>query len=185
MMSPSNDLCYLAAASSAALVGACADVRTRRIPNALSGCSLVLALFLHLLMGGPKDLALSMLAGLGAGTLLLVMYVAGGMGAGDVKLMAAVACLAGMPSLKAILTGTFLSGAVFGIVLAMYHRRLRNTIGGALLLIGQRRQKDTLLNESQNPVEGEASIVQGLTMPYAVPIAAGCLMTLGTLVWKG
>jgi prepilin peptidase CpaA len=189
MTATPKDLCYLAAASAAAVLGACEDLRCRRIPNRLTGCALVLGLVLHLLMGGLKDVGFAVLAGLCAGGLLLVMYISGGMGAGDVKLMAAVGCLAGISSLREILTGTFLCGAVFGIALAMYHRRLGQTVGNALLLVGQFKHKNKPemdpQNEYQNVQAGQTDQVQSLSIPYAVPIAAGCLMTLGTLIWKG
>lgn len=180
-----KEICYLTAASAAAVLGACEDLRSRRIPNLLTGSSLVCGLGLHFAMGGPADAGYAVLAGLGAAALLLVMHIAGGMGAGDVKLMAAVGCLAGCPSIGPILTGTFLSGAIFGIALALYHRRLRHTIQNALLLVGCSRWPQLSSNDLCESVEREAGPVQGLSIPYAVPIAAGCLMSLGTLIWKG
>ena len=185
----STEVCYLAAACVASLLGANEDLRTRRIPNVLTGSSLVFGLVLHGLLGGPRGLAMAALAGLTAGILLLVMYLAGGMGAGDVKLMAAVGSLAGFSSLRLILTGTFLSGAVFGIALALYHRRLRHTVGNALLLFGHSRQKQLEPDDSQalmaEEIEREKAHIPGLSIPYAVPIAAGCLMAMVALIWRG
>lgn len=180
-----KEMCYLVAASTIATVGACEDLRSRRIPNILTGCSLVCGLTLHLALGGPSELGFSALAGLGGATLLLVMYVAGGMGAGDVKLMAAVGCLAGCSSLRLILTGTFLSGAIFGIALALYDRRLRDTVGNALLLVGHPRWVEGSSSDPLGPGGEATGRAQRLSIPYAVPIAAGCLISLGTLVWKG
>ena len=185
MTDPMKDLCYLAAANAAALLGASEDLRSRRIPNALTGTALGCGLLLHFVLGGPTELGLSALAGFGAAALLMVMYLAGGMGAGDVKLMAAVGCLAGCSSLRLILTGTFLSGAIIGIALALYHRRLRYTVGNALLLVCRSRQTLDSSDAPCGPAAGEVDPITSLSIPYAVPIAAGCLMSLGTLIWKG
>ena len=180
-----KEICYLAAASIAALLGACEDLRSRRIPNILTGGSVVFGLLLHLALGGTIALGFSALAGLSAAALLLVMYLAGGMGAGDVKLMAGVGCLAGCSSLRSILIETFLIGAIVGIALALYHRRLRYTVGNALLLMCNQRRIQLSADNPDEPAGGEAGRVQSLSIPYAVPIAAGCLMSLGTLIWKG
>ena len=181
----SKEVCYLAAANGAAVLGACEDLRSRRIPNGLTGSAILVGVVLHLLLGGPRDSGLALLAGMGAAALLLVMYVAGGMGAGDVKLMAAVGCLAGYSSLRLILTGTFLSGAIFGIALAIYHRRLRQTLGNALFLLSSVRPKHHAAAELPNQNVSRVNANSGLSIPYAIPIAAGCLMSLGNLLWKG
>jgi prepilin peptidase CpaA len=181
----SKDVCYLAAANGVAALGACEDLRSRRIPNALTGTAMLIGVVLHLLVGGPKDSGNALLAGMCAGALLLVMYVAGGMGAGDVKLMAAVGCLAGPSSIRSILTGTFLFGAIFGIGLALYHRRLKQTVSNAMFLFGFHGQKHKADADSRDTSGVLPHPDEGFSVPYAVPIAAGCLMSLGTLLWGG
>ena len=79
-------------------IGAWSDVRTRRIPNWLTGSSILVGLVLHLVLGGWRSLGSAALAGLLAGAVFLVFHLAGGMGAGDVKLMTAVSVLAGLRS---------------------------------------------------------------------------------------
>jgi prepilin peptidase CpaA len=91
------EVIYAAAASVAAMVAAGNYLKSRRIPNALTGSSLICGLGLHLSTGGFRELYLSALAGLLVGGVFAVLYAAGGMGAGDVKLMAAVGCLAAGP----------------------------------------------------------------------------------------
>ena len=83
---------YLGAALVCASIGGVTDFRSRRIPNWLTGPSLCLGLVLHLGLGGWRDMATSALAGLLAGGLFLIFFLAGGMGGGDVKLIAAVCC---------------------------------------------------------------------------------------------
>jgi prepilin peptidase CpaA len=90
--------------------GAFLDVRTRRIPNWLTGPSLLAGLILHLVLGGWRSMATAALAGVLAGGAFLVFYLAGGMGAGDVKLMTAVGCVAGLTYVAEILIATALMG---------------------------------------------------------------------------
>src|SRR5213592_412618 len=65
-----------------------ADVRTRRIPNLLTGPAVLLGLVAHLTFGGTAGLASAALGMAAAGGLLLPGWLMGWMGAGDVTLMA-------------------------------------------------------------------------------------------------
>ncbi len=105
-----------------------------------------------------------------AGSLFGIIYVIGGMGAGDVKLIAAVGFLNGLPSMGLLLIVTVISGGVFGLMLALRNGRLMDTIRNVLSLAehhahnGMREHVDlNLKNEST------------LRIPYAVPIAVGCI----------
>ena len=122
---------YLTAALICASIACLHDLRSRRIPNLLTGPAILFGLLLHLFLGGPAQLGLSALAGVIAGAVFLLFFVAGGMGAGDVKLMTAVGCLAGTAYLMDILIATVLTGAVLGVALALYRGRLRQTIAKA------------------------------------------------------
>src|SRR5580704_14199298 len=87
--------------TSAAFAGGAAvyDLRTKKIPNWISGTGIALGVLLHLLLGGVAQAGWSILAGVAAGLLFLLFYLAGGMGAGDVKLITAIGCLVGIVSI--------------------------------------------------------------------------------------
>src|SRR5579859_646756 len=106
MSDTAQTVVYLSVALGAALVASVTDVRTRRIPNWLTGSTILAGLLLHLVMGGWTQAALALAAAAVGGGLFLLFYIAGGMGAGDVKLMAAIACLVGFHSLFQVLTMT-------------------------------------------------------------------------------
>ena len=83
---------------SVALIGAMTDIRSRLIPNRLTGPAVLAGVLLHFVSGGWREGGGALLALLVCGGIFLVFHLAGGMGAGDVKLIAAEACLLGLPT---------------------------------------------------------------------------------------
>src|ERR1700710_794863 len=114
-----HEAVYATASLACAGIGSFYDVKYRRIPNVLTGYSILLALFLHLLLDGWAQLGSSAMAGLIAGSIFLIFFIAGGLGGGDVKLMTAVGCFVGMQFLSQVMIATLITGAVFAIVLAL------------------------------------------------------------------
>ena len=115
------DLAVIATGMSAAVW----DIRTRRIPNALTFGSAIVAVAFHALDAGtvravPGAIAWSA-AGCAVGFLLfLPLFLLGGMGAGDVKLLAAMGAWLG----PAAVCWVAIYGSVAGGVMALpLHRR--------------------------------------------------------------
>jgi prepilin peptidase CpaA len=155
------------------------DVRKRRIPNLVVVPAIVAGLTLHAIFGGWRGLGDSALAGLIAAALSLVFWIAGGMGAGDVKLTTAVGCIAGLAPLPLVAIATSISAGASAIAVSVYHGRLRETLAnvGALMLHhrAQGLKPHPVLNLA-NPAT--------LRLPFALPVAAGCLFALFTLAWE-
>lgn len=97
----------------ASLAAAFSDVRTRRIPNALTLPLLAGGLVTAFAVGGASALADSCAAAVILGTPYLLLFLRGG-GGGDVKLMAALGAWLGVVNGLAVLAAV----AVSGIVLA-------------------------------------------------------------------
>lgn len=155
-------------------VAATIDVRSRRVPNALTAPLAIAGLVLHLICGGAAGLASSALWGVGALAAFLPFYLAGGMGAGDVKLLGAVACmLAGVASFSFLLLGTVLSGAAMALGAAAYHGRLRHTLANVGALVAHHARRGLTAHPECN-VKNEAA----LRIPYAVAIACGCVTSV-------
>jgi leader peptidase (prepilin peptidase)/N-methyltransferase len=95
------------------------DLRSRRIPNRLTGAGAVAALLLGLL-GEPEALPERLLAALAAGSVLLLAAVArpDGMGLGDVKLTAVLGLFLGRTVLVALLVA-LLAATVAGSTIAL------------------------------------------------------------------
>lgn len=175
----SPDIAYAVASFACAGMGAICDVRTRRIPNRLTGPGILVGLLLHLGLGGWRSMGGAALAGLLAGTIFLIFYLGGGLGAGDVKLIVAVGCCAGLGGIASVLLGTALLGGVFAIVLALLHHRLKESLvnTGRLMVYhgrsGLRPHPDLNLS---NP--------RTLRLPYGLAIAAGAGSSLCSVLLR-
>lgn len=190
----SREAACMGIAVTAATIGAFYDVRTRRIPNTLTGGSLLFGLFLHGWLGGAGEMATAGAGGILVGVGFLFFYLAGGMGAGDVKLMAAVGCLAGFAAMRLWLPATVVSGAVIALGIALCHRCARCTIASTVVRMNRALHLRSAGESPELPETGESAIAGErvkageagrLTMPYAVPIACGCWFALIAEVWKG
>jgi prepilin peptidase CpaA len=173
MVDSAAEIIYLGAAVTCALGGAWTDYRRRRIPNSLTASSTLLGLTLHALLGGWHGVMTSLLAGLAAGAVFLVFYLAGGMGGGDVKLMTAVGACAGLSNITAILIGTAIAGGVLAIALALVAGRLRQTLSNVVKLMAHHASAGLRPHPDLNLGNARA-----LRLPYGIAIGAGTAITL-------
>jgi len=121
----------LAAALATAVV---IDVRTRRIPNWLTG-ALAAGGFGMAFGGGlvtPAQAALGLLTGL---MLMMPGHIIGATGAGDVKLMAAVGAVAGPGMTLRAFLFTAVVGGLFAVAVALRRGRLTETVYGTTQLV--------------------------------------------------
>lgn len=103
-----------------ALIGAVAltlvalvwDLRTRRIPNAVTVSAFLAALLFHGIAGGWAGLGHA-LGGFGTGFgLLFILWLVGGGGGGDVKLMGALGAWLGAPLVLIVFLGSAITALV-------------------------------------------------------------------------
>lgn len=100
----------------ALLAATIVDLRSQRIPNALTIPVALTALALHTLNQGPAGLWFS-LGGLGLGlALMLAPFLFGVMGGGDVKLMAAVGAWVGPQLVLTSFLFTSIAGGLYALV---------------------------------------------------------------------
>lgn len=129
-----SDPIVLAAVAAGVGSGAYIDLKTRRVPNALTaalaGTGLVCASF------GMGGLTLgTSLAGLGLGLVLMLPgHLIGATGAGDVKLFAAAGALIGPLPIATAFLYTALAGGGLALIVAARRRRLRETLDGTARL---------------------------------------------------
>ena len=121
--------------TAATVAAAIVDVRTRRIPNALT-LSLAAVGVLMAAAGWGRVDATAALAGIGVGlALMLPGYLLGATGGGDVKLVAAVGSLPGPSLMLAAFVQMAVAGAVIALVIAAYRGVMRQTIQGAAQVV--------------------------------------------------
>ena len=133
------------------------DLRTRRIPNVLTICAVVVGIGLNLWRAGGSG-AMSSGAGLLTGlAAFLPFYLAGGFGAGDVKAMAAIGAFLGPKGTLLAAAWTLMLGAICGLlVLAALAYRAARAPGNGWRLRHAVRQR----------------------FPYGVAIACGTAVSL-------
>lgn len=146
------------------------DVRTRRIPNALTGSVLLLGACLNAGLHGMSGLT-SSLAGAGLMlVLLLAPFALGGIGGGDVKMMIAIGALIG-PRLAvlSLTAGVIVGGAVMTLHLLRLGR-LREKLA-ALRSLG----RSVVITHSLAGLRVSAHDPGAISLPYSVPLALGTL----------
>jgi len=151
------------------VLGACAiavvtDLRTRRIPNALTAALAVAALGLHATSGfAAFGIALATLVGVLF--LGLVAFSFGWLGGGDVKLLAAGAAALGFPDALPFLVYTAIGGGIFALVFATVTGRLGIVLKSVALIVRPFAYKGTTPVAPTDPI----------MLPYAIAIAFGAV----------
>jgi prepilin peptidase CpaA len=115
------------------------DLRTQRIPNALSATAALLGLIAQVSLNGAPGL-LSALAGAAIGLgMFLPFYLLRAVGAGDVKAMATVGIFLGAQATPLAVAFTLLAGSIVGVMVLLLQssaaaatRTRRFAYGGAI-----------------------------------------------------
>ena len=156
-----------------AVVACVVDVRTARIPNAVTLASLTAALAAHTLAPSGHGMGAALGGGLMGLAVFFPIFALGGLGGGDVKLMAALGAWLGWGPAVWMALYTAIAGGVLALVWSVVHGYLRRAVGnlGALarfwLVSGVRPLPPLTLDEGRGP-----------RLPYAVPILAGVVVTI-------
>ena len=144
------------------------DLRTRRIPNAvtlataISGFALAATGASGLTLGGA-------LAGCGLGLLLMLPgHFIGGTGAGDVKLLAALGAVVGPGSIFSTFLYSAIAGGLIALGFAIARGRLQQTVRGvSRIAVGDAGAR-----------QAASAVGTNNRFPYAPAIAAGSLLVI-------
>lgn len=147
-----------------------ADVRTRRIPNRLTGPALLLGLIVNTVWRGTPG-TLAGLEGMAiAGAMLLPGWLLGWMGAGDVKLVAAVGAWLGFPLGVFAALASLMAGGVIALVVAARHGVLKRSLWGAAVLGSW---------VASGPLKSAPPpVTSGVRFPFACAVLAGSVTAL-------
>lgn len=153
--------------------GCAIDLRTRRIPNALTLGGATGALLYQAAQHGFTGLGTS-LGGWGVGAaFLLIPYAVGGMGAGDVKLMGALGAWLGPREVLAAAMFATLAGGVMSLVVALAHGYLRQACRNIWLVLTHWR----IAGLTPLP-ELTLATSRGPRLAYGAPILVGTVVSL-------
>ena len=112
------------------LVATIVDLRTRRIPNVLTGTMAGAGLGLAVFGLGGISVGAAVLGCVVGLVLMLPGHALGATGGGDVKLMAAVGSLLGPLAVINAVLFTAVAGGVLAVTVAIQRRRLGTTLAG-------------------------------------------------------
>jgi prepilin peptidase CpaA len=161
------------AAIGVAAVAAAWDVRTRRIPNALSFGAAAAAIAAHGFVAGTAGAGWSLAGWLAGVALFLPFFALGGMGAGDVKLLAALGAWLGPSATIWIALFSTIAGGVIGLAVAIGFGYLTQAFANIAWMVTFWR------SEGPRPVpEMTLATHRGPRLAYAIPVLAGLVVTL-------
>jgi prepilin peptidase CpaA len=149
------------------------DVRTRRIPNALTFGAAALGLAFHGVAGGFAGLWTAALGWLVGVALFLPFFLLRGMGGGDVKLLAALGAWLGPAGALWLAIYSQVMGGLMAVVFALARgylmtalRNVRNLLG-YWWLVGPRPMPALTLDRSDAP-----------RLAFAIPMLVGTAVTI-------
>lgn len=170
------------AATTTLFVSACCvfDVRTREIPNELSGLAAMTGVAANLWLFGVPGFSQSALGMVLPLVLLVPLFLLGGLGGGDVKMMVAVGSLVG-PNL---LLGSLILGTIAGGLVAVYRAsRLRRV--SATFASLSRMTRGAFTERSLAPLRVSQDSPEAITLPYSVPLTVGTIASLSLAYANG
>jgi prepilin peptidase CpaA len=131
----SSDVVVIATLVVGAAAAAAIDLRTRRVPNALTA-PLALSGVAYAAFGiGHLSVAAALAGSLIGLALMMPGHLFGATGAGDVKLFAAIGALLGPAPIVGAFMYTAVVGGIFAVVVAVRRQRLQRTLSGAARLM--------------------------------------------------
>ena len=154
--------------------GALTDVRTGKIPNALTYPAVVFGLALGLAGSGWLGFADSLWGLALAFVPFFGLFLAGGMGGGDVKMMAAVGALMGLEFTVQAMIHAVLVGGLIALLIVVWEERIWDT----LRFLGK------VLRRLLRPADPRPRLEVETQVPFGVAICLASFLTL-LASWQG
>lgn len=143
------------------------DLRTRRIPNALTLTGLGIALVLRGLLGW-EPLVIGLAGALIAFVPAVPLVLLGGLGGGDAKLLAAVGAFVGPAGLPTTLFVTAIVGGAMGVVAVIRRGAWARTVARCRAIVAR------AFGIVQEPLP-RLGTPGAIAVPYGVAIGAGAI----------
>ncbi len=149
------------------------DLRTRRIPNALTFGAALAGLLFQFVTGGVDGLGHAALGWLAGALIFIVPFALRGLGGGDVKLLAALGAWLGPTDVVWLSLYTGVAGGVMALVVSARYGYLRTALRNVKLLLTHWRVAGI---EAVPAITLENSA--GPKLAYALPILTGMVATI-------
>lgn len=153
------------------VLAAAGDLRTRRIPNALTVAGMGAAPVLWALAAGPAAGMASLVGGVLALLVAAPLFALGALGGGDAKLLVVAGAFLGPARLVSGLLVIGVTGSVLALAVAVWERRVLQVLIGAWTLSLH------LITLGRKGSPHHVTSPGALTVPYGVAIAVGALTT--------
>jgi prepilin peptidase CpaA len=163
----------------ASLTAAVWDLRSRRIPNALTLPLFIAGVAFNAWVGGITAASLSMGGAAVAALPFVILFLYAGGGAGDAKLMGAIGAWLGLAQGVAVLLAVVIAGAVLGLAQAAFHKKFKHVTER---MRGLTHLWFASITSGQRPVIAPLENTQALQMPYGVSIFTGVIVAAGVVL---
>jgi prepilin peptidase CpaA len=164
------------AVSICGIAAAAIDLRTRRVPNALTGACAIAGVIVAGIGAGRVGLAASIVGGLIGLVLMLPGYLFGGTGGGDVKLLAAIGTFLGPRATLNAFIAAAIAGGLIALGLAIHRGRLQATLGRMMRIV--RLSGNAAGNDPGHDADSVDAPLADHTFAYAPAIAIGAVLTV-------
>ena len=169
----------------ASLASACSDLKSRRIPNALTFPLFISGLVFSSINGGLSGFGEAFLACLMLGVPYVLLFVFAGGGAGDAKLMAAIGTWLGLRQSAIVLLCVACAGIMMALIKAIAQGKLKLVLTSVFISLYSFLLCAAGGTKLQIADEQAASDMQSQEseMPYGIAICFGvCLAAV--VVWR-
>ena len=167
----------------ASLIAAVMDIKSRRIPNLLTGPLLLAGLIFSGINGGFKGMLEALAATVLLASPFVILFIFAGGGAGDAKLTGAIGAWLGIREAVISLACILIAGGVLGLIVAIHKRRLKAVFANIFMPLWDIfvaflcRVGMIKAVKSIREIEGER-----LTVPYGVAIFIGVCVAGGIIL---
>jgi Flp pilus assembly protein protease CpaA len=186
---PNLELVQWGVAGCASLVAAITDVRSGRIPNALTLPLWLTGVGAAAYFGGLGRFGEAVGASVLLASPYILLFIVGHGGAGDAKMMGALGAWLGLRHGVVVLVSVAITGMILAVLKILAHSRRRTVVTDALaslyVLMVELCSRYGGLSPSKHDGERPTRTSDAVTIPYGIAICIGvCISGVGLWIWS-
>lgn len=186
---PNWELVQWGVAVWASLAAAITDVRSGRIPNALTLPLWLTGLGAATYFGGLERFAEAVGASVLLASPYILLFIVGHGGAGDAKMMGALGAWLGLRDGAVVLVSVAITGMILAVLRVLAHSRRRMVVTDALaslyVLIVELCSRCAGVSPRKHDKQRPTQANDAVTIPYGIAICIGvCISGVGLWIWN-